>query len=208
MHALELVVHVVDHFGQRQVVGQHGPRRREVLGPHVHAAAVGAELHHRADRLGRQHEVHPHDRLAELLDLAGVGHFLRVVDVQRLAVRGEDFVGDVGRGLHQVEIGLLPSSRCWMISMCSRPRKPQRKPKPRASLVSGSNSKLGSLIAELVERVAQLLEILAVGRIQPAVDHPLRLLDSRAAARRRSSPGMLTVSPMWTWPSDLMLQIR
>ena len=60
--------------------------------------------------------------------------------------------------------------------MCSRPRKPQRKPKPSASLVSGSNSKLGSLIDELVERVAQLLEVLAVGGIQAAEDHPLRLL--------------------------------
>ena len=33
--------------------------------------------------------------------------------------------------------------------MCNRPRKPQRKPKPSASLVSGSNSKLGSLIESL-----------------------------------------------------------
>ena len=30
--ALELVVHVVDHFGQRQVVDEHRPRRREVFG--------------------------------------------------------------------------------------------------------------------------------------------------------------------------------
>ena len=30
------------------------------------------------------------------------------------------------------------SSRSWTISMCSRPRKPQRKPKPSATDVSGS----------------------------------------------------------------------
>ena len=30
------------------------------------------------------------------------------------------------------------SSRSWTISMCSRPRKPQRKPKPSATEVSGS----------------------------------------------------------------------
>ncbi|MOA10361.1 hypothetical protein D3C78_1302470 [compost metagenome] len=29
------------------------------------------------------------------------------------------------------------SRRSWMISMCSMPRKPQRKPKPRASELSG-----------------------------------------------------------------------
>ena len=31
------------------------------------------------------------------------------------------------------------SSRSWMISMCSSPRKPQRNPNPSASEVSGSN---------------------------------------------------------------------
>ncbi|MCY1294450.1 hypothetical protein D9M70_437430 [compost metagenome] len=30
------------------------------------------------------------------------------------------------------------SRRSWMISMCSMPRKPMRKPKPRASELSGS----------------------------------------------------------------------
>ena len=52
---------------------------------HVHAAAVGAKLHHRADVFDRQHEIHPHDRLAKFFDLAGVGHLLRIVNLQRLA---------------------------------------------------------------------------------------------------------------------------
>ena len=58
--------------------------------------------------------------------------------------------------------------------MCNRPKKPQRKPKPRASLVSGENSKLGSLIESLRERIAKLFEVFAVGRIQPAINHALR----------------------------------
>src|SRR5207247_4498375 len=36
------------------------------------------------------------------------------------------------------------SSRSWMISMWSNPRNPQRKPKPSASDVSGSYTKLAS----------------------------------------------------------------
>ena len=55
----------------------------------------------------RQHEVHPHDRLAELLDLALVGHLLRRVDFERLAAVGRDLVGDVRRRLHQVDVGIL-----------------------------------------------------------------------------------------------------
>ena len=60
--------------------------------------------------------------------------------------------------------------------MCNRPRKPQRKPKPRASLDLRLELEAGIVDRELVERVAQLLEVLAVGRIQAAEDHPLRLL--------------------------------
>src|SRR5271165_4447189 len=37
------------------------------------------------------------------------------------------------------------SSRSWMISRCSSPRKPQRKPKPSAAEVSISKEKLASL---------------------------------------------------------------
>ncbi len=37
------------------------------------------------------------------------------------------------------------SRRSWMISMWSRPRKPQRKPKPSATELSGSKLKLASL---------------------------------------------------------------
>ena len=37
------------------------------------------------------------------------------------------------------------SRRSWTISMCSRPRKPQRNPNPSASLVSACHLKLESL---------------------------------------------------------------
>ena len=37
------------------------------------------------------------------------------------------------------------SSRSWMTSMCSMPRKPQRKPKPRATELSGSKESEASL---------------------------------------------------------------
>ena len=40
--------------------------------------------------------------------------------------------------------------------MWSRPRKPQRKPKPSASLVSGSQVSAASFSVELLERVAQV----------------------------------------------------
>src|SRR3546814_19970247 len=39
--------------------------------------------------------------------------------------------------------------RSWMISRCSRPRNPQRKPKPRAAEVSISKEKLASFSRSL-----------------------------------------------------------
>src|SRR4028118_629701 len=41
-------------------------------------------------------------------------------------------------------------SRSWMISRWSRPRNPQRKPKPSAALLSVSNEKLASLRRSLL----------------------------------------------------------
>ena len=60
-----------------------------------------------ADVLGRQHEAHAHDRLAELFDVALLGHLLRRVDLELFAVVERDLVSHVRRGLHQVDVGLL-----------------------------------------------------------------------------------------------------
>ena len=47
-----------------------------------------------------------HERLAELLDLAGVGNLLRIVDDEDLALARQDFVGDVRGGRDQFEIAV------------------------------------------------------------------------------------------------------
>ena len=67
--------------------------------------------------------------------------------------------------------------------MCNRPRNPQRKPKPRASLRFGLELEAGIVDRELFQGLAQLAEVLAVRRIQAAIDHPLRLFV--AGQRRR-----------------------
>ena len=44
--------------------------------------------------------------LAEFLDLAGIRHFLRLVNLQRAAVASQNFVRDVRRRLHQIDVRL------------------------------------------------------------------------------------------------------
>ena len=71
------------------------------------------------------------------------------MDLQRLAPRGDDFVGDVGRGLHQVDVRLLLQTLLHNFHV-QQAQKAAAKAEAEASLDSGSNSKLGSLIDSLV----------------------------------------------------------
>jgi hypothetical protein len=74
-----------------------------------------------------------------------------------------------------------------MISMCRRPRKPQRKPKPSAMELSGVEGHGGVVQLELLERVAQVAVLRAVGGIDAGEDHRLRLL----VAGQRGPGGIL-----------------
>ena len=56
--------------------------------------------------LGRQQEIDAHERLAELLDLAAFRHLLRAVDDDGFALARQDFVGDVRRRLHEIELAV------------------------------------------------------------------------------------------------------
>ena len=59
--------------------------------------------------------------------------------------------------------------------MCSRPRKPQRKPNPSACEVSGSIRERGVVERQALERVAQVLVAVGLDRIQAGEDHRLHL---------------------------------
>ncbi len=65
------------------------------------------------------------------------------------------------------------SRRSRTMSMCSRPRKPQRKPNPSASEVSGSQRQRRVVERQLLQRVAQLRIVVVVHREQAAEDHRL-----------------------------------
>ena len=70
------------------------------------------------------------------------------------------------------------SSRSWTISMCSRPRKPQRKPKPSADRRLRLVEERRVVQPQLLERVAQLGVLVALDRIQPGEHHRLQLLEA------------------------------
>ena len=129
----------------------------------------------RADVFGRQHEIDPHDRLAKFLDLALIGHLLRRVDLDLFAVVERDLVRHVRRGLHQVDVGvllqpLLDDLHVQQAQKAAAESEAQRVACLRLELEAGIVDR------ELFQGIAELLEILAVRRIEPAEHHPLRLL--------------------------------
>ena len=67
------------------------------------------------------------------------------------------------------------SRRSFTMSMWSRPRNPHRNPNPSACEVSGSKHERRVVQLQLVERLAQLRVVAALGREQPAPHHRPRL---------------------------------
>jgi hypothetical protein len=60
-----------------------------------------------------------------------------------------------------------------MISRCSRPRKPQRKPKPSATETFGLEGEAGVVEAQFFERVAQHAVLVRVDGVEAGEDHGL-----------------------------------
>ena len=105
--ALELVVEVDDHLGQRQLEGQQHALRIEVLHRVEGAAPPGRELHQRADVLARGDDADLDPRLGDRLDLAQRRHLGRVVDDHLAAAVGQGHpVLDRGRGGDEIEVEL------------------------------------------------------------------------------------------------------
>ena len=94
------------------------------------------------------------------------------------------------------------------MSMCSRPRKPQRKPKPSASEVSGSQRQRRVVERELLERVAQVRVVVGVDREQAAEDHRLDLAVAGQRLGRAACALVVSVSPTRSWVTSLMPVIR
>ena len=75
-----------------------------------------------------------------------------------------------------------------MISMWSRPRKPQRKPKPRATLGFGLVDEAGVVELELGHGGLEMLEVGGVDRVNAAEDHRLDELEAGQGRFRGCAP--------------------
>src|SRR5262249_39718192 len=131
--------------------------------------------HQVADVLAGQQEADAHDRLAELLDLAGVGHVLRAVDQPDLALARQQLVRDVWRRRHQLQLALALQA---LLDDLAVPPAEEAAAEAEAEALAGFGlvGKAGVVEPQLAERLAERLEVAVLDRVQPAEDHRLRLL--------------------------------
>ena len=71
------------------------------------------------------------------------------------------------------------SRRSWMISRCSSPRKPQRKPKPSATEDFWLEGEARVVQPQLLQSIAQHRMLVRVDRVETGEDHALDVFESR-----------------------------
>ena len=173
--ALKLVVKIVNDFRERQLVGEHHPLRRQVFLPQEGTAALRAHLHQVADISHGHDEADLHERLAELLNLSGIGHVLRAIHLNDRRVPLEDFVSDVRGGLHQVEIAIALEPLLNDLAV-QHPQEAAAEAESEPFAIFRYEGEAGIVQLEPGQRFAKHLEIVVIDRVQAAEDHRLRLL--------------------------------
>src|SRR5208283_1336617 len=140
---LQLVEEVEHDFGERDVIGELYALGREVVHAGVCGAALLAELHDPpTNSFGAMIEARMYgSRISAMSPGSGMSEGLCTTSSSPLvsvtSTSTEGIVASSSRSYSR-------SRRSRTMSMCRSPRKPQRKPKPSASEVSGSHDSAAS----------------------------------------------------------------
>src|SRR6266566_4318889 len=169
---LQLVVEIEDDFGERELPGEVHAGRVHVVHATVHAAALLAQLHDRADVLRRRDDPRLHVRLLDAIHGRAVRQQARVLDQVHGAVGLVDVVFHVGDGADQVEIELPLEPLPHDLHV-------QQTEESAAEAEAQRHRRFGLVMQrrvvklQLGERVAQLLELVRLRRVQPGEHHRL-----------------------------------
>src|SRR5688572_17381534 len=180
---LQPVVEVEHHLVQRQLVGELGAAGDvgEVL---LDAAAVLAELEDRAEIFVGDVDGRLDPGLVDELDQVRIGPVGRVVDLAQAAAGGADVIDDARRGGDQVEIIFAGQPLLDDLEMeQAEEAAAEAEAQSRAGLHLEREGRV--VEAQLVQRVAQLLELGGVGREQAAEHDRLDLLEAGQRLGRR-----------------------
>ena len=150
------------------------------------AAAVVAELHHRADVLARDDDRGPDVRLLDP-SRSHVGISAGLCTSISSPALVSDPVGDVRRGHEQVEVELALEPLAHDLHVQEAE---EAAAEAEAERLRGLGLVHERRVAQLqlLERVAELGVVVGVGRKEPGEDHRLDVLVARGAARRPGAP--------------------
>ena len=188
-------------------VDELDPLGREVLHPlHLGPPAL-AQLHDRARVLARRDDGGLEHGLVDVVDAAGVGQLGRVVDVDLGAVGQEGPVGDAGRGGDEREVELALEALAHDLHV-KQAEEAAAEPEAEGVGGLGLEGEAGVVELELLEGVAQVGQLVAVDRVEPAEDHGLGVAVAGQRRRRRRAGRVVTVSPERASPTSLMPAMR
>ena len=169
---LHLVEEVDDDLRERQAVHELEAFGREVLHLHHLAPLRLAQVHQRARVLGGGEDRGGEERLAHLVDLCGGGHLGGVVDHHLVAGGGGHQVLDRGSGGDQAEVE-LPLEALADDLHVEQSQEAAPEPEPERTGGLGGEGEARVVEAELVERLSQVAELVALDRVEPAEHHRL-----------------------------------
>src|SRR5690606_3332190 len=172
--ALEPVVAVEHDLREGELVDELDARRVEIVHRDELAAAIVAELLHVPDVIGRAHDPGPDVRLLDPRDLRALRQGGRVLDCELRPVGQDDVVLHVRDRRDQVEPE-LPLEALLHDLQVQQPEEPapETEPERRRGLRLVLQARVVQL--EAFQRVAQLLVLIRVRRVEPAEDHGLDL---------------------------------
>ena len=164
----------MDDLAEGQVVAQHHPVTGLVLHVAELSASLLAELHHRPDVHLGHHDRRLGARLLDRLDVGGVGEHLRVVDGEHAAVAQPHPVLDGRRGGDQrePELALEPLLDDLHVEQAEEAAAEAEAERRRGLRLPHQR---GVVEVELLERLLEFLDVLAVDREDAGEDHRRRL---------------------------------
>ncbi len=175
---LERVKKVVDDLVEGHFVVNLHASRLNVLHIDVHAALLLAQLHDGAHIVGRREDLRRNHGLLHVVDVGRIGQISGVVDVQLGTVGLDHVVDHRGRGGNQIQIELALQALLndLHVQQTQEARAEAEAQRHRGLRLKGQR---GVVELELIQRVAQILIIRAIGGVDAAVDHGLHLLVAR-----------------------------
>ena len=176
--ALQLVVEVDDDFAQRHVVVDFHAVARNVFLLHQLAALAQTEGHDGADVVGTGDDRSADVGFLDVVDHRDVGHAAGVVHLHDMALLVEYLVRYVGHGGDDVHVELAVQTLLHNLHM-EQSEETAAEAETQGQRRFGLEGKRGIVQLELLQRRAEILEVLGLDGIDTGKDHRLHFLETR-----------------------------